>query len=83
MTTSLNHTALDPVSTQGLDPRADHGRLAAASLGALGRHFAKEVMNDVDQIMPTMKGSGDLHTAAATESDDGTMELVLCRPGRG
>jgi hypothetical protein len=45
----------------------------------LRRHFTKETTNDVDQIMPTMKGSGDLHTAAVMEMPDGTLELTLCR----
>jgi hypothetical protein len=58
---------------------AVRGRDAAASLAALRRHFTKETTNDVDQIMPTMKGAGDLHTAAVMELPDGTLELTLCR----
>jgi hypothetical protein len=58
---------------------AVRGRAAAASLAALRRHFEKETTNDVDQIMPTMKGSGDLHTAAVMEMPDGTLQLTRCR----
>jgi hypothetical protein len=72
------HAASTPIS-DGLEPSAAHGRSAAASLAALRRHFTKETTNDVDQIMPTMKGSGELHTAAVMESSDGTFELTLCR----
>ena len=71
--------AASPPITDDVEHAAAQGRSAAASLAALRRHFTKETTNDVELIMPTMKGSGDLHTAAVMESAEGTFELTLCR----